>query len=209
LEKAREAALQVLLHNSHGPYRGLPRTAGWGYPQPYTRDWLIAALGVLASGNEQLIGVLGNLLAVQARNQTPHGHIPSLGHDPTDCGASDTTPLFLIALALFRRVTGEKEFLEEAAQKALLWMRYQSPDDSIMIAQQPTSDWRDEQWVLGYGLFVNVLQYACLRLYGEEDRADTLKALMNQKSLRGEFDKKRIHEGLALPDEPYYALWVY
>ena len=35
---AKEAALEVLLHNaSHGRH-GLPRTAGWGYPEPYTRD---------------------------------------------------------------------------------------------------------------------------------------------------------------------------
>jgi hypothetical protein len=34
IEKAKKAALEVLLHNSHGPFHGLPRTAGWGYPEP-------------------------------------------------------------------------------------------------------------------------------------------------------------------------------
>ena len=28
-----------------GPIEGLPRTAGWGYPEPYTRDLMISALG--------------------------------------------------------------------------------------------------------------------------------------------------------------------
>jgi hypothetical protein len=54
IDGARQAAIQVLLHNMHGPYRGLPRTAGWGYPEPYTRDLMIAGLGILVSGNRKL-----------------------------------------------------------------------------------------------------------------------------------------------------------
>ena len=42
LVEAKEAALEVLRHNAHGPCQGLPRTAGWGYPEPYTRDMMIA-----------------------------------------------------------------------------------------------------------------------------------------------------------------------
>jgi len=38
VDRAKEAALRVLLHNAHGPFQGLPRAAGWGYPEPYTRD---------------------------------------------------------------------------------------------------------------------------------------------------------------------------
>ena len=65
----------------------------------------------------------------------------------------------------------EPAFLNEAAHKALTWMQYQSPDDFVMVSQLPTSDWRDEQWVLGYGLYVNALVYAYLRLYGEHESA--------------------------------------
>ena len=36
IDEGREAALGVLLHNARGPFQGLPRTAGWGYPEPYT-----------------------------------------------------------------------------------------------------------------------------------------------------------------------------
>jgi len=45
-------------------------------------------------------------------------------------------------------------------------MRYQSPDDRVMVAQLPTTDWRDEHWVYGYGLYVNALVHAYLPLYG-------------------------------------------
>jgi hypothetical protein len=207
VEEARAAALAVLRHNLHGPYQGLPRTAGWGYPEPYTRDLMIAGPGILASGDQELIAGLGKVLVALAQNQSPHGHIPSLAHDPLDRGASDTTPLFLITLALYRQVTGERDFLAGAAEQALNWMVYQSPDDTLLVAQQPTSDWRDEQWVLGFGLYVNTLVYAYLRLYGRHDEADGVRDLIHNADVRGQ-DKRR-HEGLSMPHQPYFALWSY
>ena len=84
IDQAKEAALRVLLHNARGPFQGLPRTAGWGYPEPYTRDLMISALGFLASGNEELADALRRTLVALATNQTPLGHIPSLAHDPAD-----------------------------------------------------------------------------------------------------------------------------
>src|SRR5512143_3631484 len=119
VEQAKHAAVEVLLHNAHGPYEDLPRTAGWGYPEPYTRDLMVAALGILASGNEDLIAALRRVLLTLARYQSPRGHIPGLVHAPSDRGASDTTPLFRIGLALFRQFTGEADFLAAAARKAL------------------------------------------------------------------------------------------
>lgn len=209
IAQAKQAALEVLLHNARGPYHGLPRTAGSGYPEPYTRDLMISALGILVSKNETLVSSLGRVLQTLAKNQTPRGHIPSLVHDPTDCGASDTTPLFLIGLALFRRITGETAFLEPAAQRALSWMGYQSPDDSLLVAQQPTSDWRDEQWVLGYGLYVNTLVYTYLRLYSRHDDAGALKKMIHKQDVRKSTSGRLIHEGLTIPGKPYYALWSY
>ncbi|MGE5251305.1 MAG: glycoside hydrolase 100 family protein [Bacteroidota bacterium] len=209
MDDVRQAAIEVLRHNAHGPYGGLPRTAGWGYPEPYTRDWMISAPGILLSGDEELIDALRRMLAALAATQTPLGNIASLAHDPGDCGASDTTPLFLIALALFRSVTGETNFLEQAAARSLNWIQYQSPDDVVLVAQQPTSDWRDEQWVWGYGLYVNALTYGALRLHGQEERAQALASLINHAGPREIRDGKRLHEGLSLPDRPYYALWAY
>ena len=117
IEQAKEAAIEVLLHNMHGPYRGLPRTAGWGYPEPYTRDLMISSLGILILGNKKLLRSLRRVLETLAKNQSRLGHIPSLVHDPTDRGSSDCTPLFLMAVALFRQKTGEDDFLEEAVKK--------------------------------------------------------------------------------------------
>jgi hypothetical protein len=209
IEETREAALTVLFHNGHGEFGALPRTAGWGYAEPYTRDLMIASLGMLISRNETLMASLRRVLEALASNQTPLGHIPGLAHDPEDRGSSDTTPLFLIGLALFREVTGEVTFLSDAAERALTWLQYQSPDNSGLVAQQPTSDWRDEQWVPGFGLFVNSLVYTALRLWGRHEQATAVQRLMNQPIVKAETKDAHVHEGLAIPDKPYFALWSY
>ena len=207
--EARAAALEVLLHNARNGRDGLPRTAAWGYPEPYTRDLLIASLGILVSGNGELVASLGRVLGTLAKNQSPLGHMPSLIDAPDDRGASDTTPLFLLCLAWYRRATKKPRFLAVPARKALKWMSYQSPDDAVMVAQQPTSDWRDEQWVEGYGLFVNTLVYAYLRLYAHDQRAQTLVGLMNRFDIQKRSRHPFVHEGLTVPHRPYFALWSY
>ncbi len=209
IEQTKAGAIKVLLHNCHGPYRGLPRTAGWGYPEPYTRDMMISSLGILVSGNMKLIKSLRRVLETAALNQSQLGHIPSLVHDPEDRGASDTTPLFLMAVGLFRKATGETDFLEQAVQKAMTWMEYQSPSDRVIVAQLPTSDWRDEQWVLGYGLFLNTIVYSYLCLLGQNARSSNLKEMMGRFTVKGERQQRHVHEGLVLRYKPYYALWSY
>ncbi len=199
VDEAKQAALEVLQHNMTGPYEGLPRTAAWGYPEPYTRDLLISSLGIFASGNQDLLLSLRLVLETLARTQSPRGQIPSLVHDPTGLGASDTTPLFLLVLAMFRRFTMESTFLENAGIKALQWMDYQATDEGELVDQQPTSDWRDEQWVLGHGLYVNSLVHGYLRLLGLAERAEALRIAVNRED----------GSGFATPGHPAYAIWFY
>ena len=209
IEEAKKAALQVLLHNAHGPFHGLPRTAGWGYPEPYTRDLMFSILGIAVSGDQKLLSSIRKVLETLAQNQTEHGHITSLVHDKEDRGASDTTPLFLLGVGIYRKVTAESDFLDEAVEKALIWMEYQSPSDRYIVAQQPTSDWRDEQWVTGYGLFVNTLVYSYLRLLDRHERADIVLREMGRFTITGGTIPHHIHEGLVVKHKPYYAFWAY
>ena len=209
IEAAKKAALEVLLHNAHGPFHGLPRTAGWGYPEPYTRDLMFSILGIAVSNNQKLMDSIRKVLETLAKNQTEHGHISSLVHNADDRGASDTTPLFLLGVGIFRKTTGESDFLEEAVQKALIWMEYQSPSDRYLVAQQPTSDWRDEQWILGYGLFVNTLVYSYLKLLGKHERAEKLQHEMGRFTITSGVMHNHVHEGLVVKHKPYYALWSY
>jgi len=209
INEAKRAALEVLLHNAQGPFSGLPRTAGWGYPEPYTRDLMISILGFAATDNKILLESTRKVLETLALNQTQRGLIPSIVHDKNDLGASDTTPLFLLGLGIFRLKMKEPVFLQEAAEKAMKWMEYQSPEDRFLVAQQPTSDWRDEQWVLGYGLYVNTLVHGYLCLYGQAERATGLKKEMSGFTVTSRHLQKHIHEGLVVRHKPYYACWSY
>jgi hypothetical protein len=209
IEEGKKAALEVLLHNARGPYQGLPRTAGWGYPEPYTRDLMFSILGIAVSDNQELMASIRKVLETLAKNQTNHGHMPSLVHDSDDRGASDTTPLFLLAAGIFRKVTGELDFLHDAVEKSLTWMEYQSPSDRYLVAQQPTSDWRDEQWVTGYGLYVNSLVYSYLRLLGKNERADKMHHEMSRFTITADSSHRHVHEGLVVKHKPYYAFWSY
>jgi hypothetical protein len=209
IEAARLAAIDILLANSVGPFDGLPRTAGWGYPEPYTRDLMISSLGILASKDERLVAALKKVLLALADHQSPLGQIPSLAHDPVDLGASDTTPLFLIGTALYRRYSGDADFLEQAVRKGFTWMEYQCPDGSMLVGQLPTSDWRDEHWVLGFGLFVNTLVYTYLRLYHRGQTALQIRQQIQHIDHRIKGMHRRMHEGLSVPNQPYYALWAY
>lgn len=209
IEAAKKAAVEVLLHNSHGTVADLPRTAGWGYPEPYTRDLLISILGIATSGNAELIKSVENVLVTLAKNQSDNGQIPSLVNDKMNRGSSDTTPLFLMAVGVFRILLNNSNFLEEAAEKAQTWMEYQCPTSHFLIAQQPTSDWRDEQWVLGYGLFVNSVTYAGLRLLKKNRSAENLGNAINQLTYDSDTEHKCLHEGLVINHKPYYALWSY
>ncbi len=209
VESAKKAALYVLLNNSRGTKHGLPRTAAWGYPEPYTRDLMLSILGVAVSGNSELIDSYRKVLEKLAETQSEKGHIPSLANDREDRGASDTTPLFLLGAGIYRKLLKNPDFLKEPVEKALLWMEYQSPSNQYLVAQQPTSDWRDEQWVLGYGLFVNTLVYGYLRVLGHSERAEAVRREMGRFTITGKSMYHYVHEGLVLKNKPYYALWSY
>lgn len=209
IKSAEKAALEVLLHNSKGPFSGLPRTAGWGYPEPYTRDLAISALGIAVSKNPVLIKSMCNVLETLAENQSYKGQISSFVHDKNNLGSSDTTPVFLMAVGIFRKVLDKPDYLKDAVDRALLWMEYQCATSHYLIAQQPTSDWRDEQWVLGYGLFVNTLTYTSLKLLGKDKKAENLGNAINQLTYATDKTHKCKHEGLAIENKPYFALWSY
>src|SRR5674476_174393 len=100
---------------------------------------MFSILGIAVSENQKLLESIRGVLETLAKNQTERGHIPSLVHDKEDRGASDTTPLFLLGVGIFRKVSGESHFLNEAVEKALTWMEYQSPSDlSLIHISEPT-----------------------------------------------------------------------
>jgi len=184
-----------------------PGTAWFGYPEAYTPDVLICSPGILVCENQKLIKSLKRVLETLAKNQGRVGHIPSLVHDPQDRGSCDTTPLFLMAVGLYRKAAGESGFLAEAVDKSLLRIEYQSLANSVLAAQLPTTDWRDEQWVPGYGLYVNSAVYTYLKLLGLDERAKELADSTGRFTVKGERQQRYVLEGPVLRFKPCYALW--
>ena len=170
---------------------------------------MFSMLGIVVSENQKLIESIRRVLETLAKNQTERGHITSLVHDKENRGSSDTTPLFLLGIGIFRKATGEHDFLQDAVRKALTWMEYQSPSDRYLVAQQPTSDWRDEQWVIGYGLYVNAIVYSYLRLLDQHEKADMIRKEMRRVTISGGELHRHVHEGLVVQHKPYYAFWSY
>ncbi len=79
------------------------------------------------------------------------------------------------------------------------WMKkVQSPSDRVIVVQAPTRDWGDEQWVLGYGLFVNTTVYLYLSLLGHHNRAAALKEQMDRFTVKGDRQNRHVHEGLGI-----------
>lgn len=207
--EAKKAAIEVLLHNNKGPFNGFPRTAGWGYPEPYTRDLMIASLGILLTDNQELIDSLRNVLEALAKIQTEHGHIHGwLREDKISDDSSDTTPLFILAVGFFREKTGEKDFLEEAVKKAMTWMKYQSPNDSGLVYQSKANDWRDEQWFYGTCIFVNTIVYSYLKIFDQSERAELIRKLINCPVIGNE-KSPCIHSGLLTTHKNFYAICVF
>ena len=88
-------------------------------------------------------------------------------------------------------------------------MKYQSPSDRYLVAQQPTCGWRDEQWVLGYGLFVNTFVYSYLRLLDLNERADDVRSEMSKFTITIGYVHLHVHEGLVVKHKSYYTFWAY
>jgi hypothetical protein len=78
-----------------------------------------------------------------------------------------------------------------------------------MVTQLPTSDWRDEHWVFGYGLFVNVVCSAYLRKYHLHGEDNALNELINRLDIPDPDPHHHVHAGLVLPNKPYYAICTY
>ena len=67
VDQAVHAAREVLYNNMHGNYHGLPRTAAWGYPEPYTRDLLLSSLAALVTKDKELMASLRQVLKTPGR----------------------------------------------------------------------------------------------------------------------------------------------
>ena len=180
-----------------------------GYEATWARDSMITTLGASLIDNK-FKKVIAKSIDLLAKNQTELGLIPNCVGSYNLDRQSDVTfnsvdaPLwFIIGNFVYAQAYHDKNLLKKYKKnidRALLWLRYQDPDNIGLIAQQPTADWEDAfPHKYGYVLHNHALYYAALKLMGENAKANNLKKIINGEN--------RIYSSLYDKKLGYYYSW--
>jgi glycogen debranching enzyme len=151
------------------------RAARRHYASIFGRDASICALGMVASGEPDLIEAAGAGLRTLGRYQAPSGQIAKYVKPEIDeadfwyTGCIDATLWWLIAVRLFDRLAPVGRLGEELAPQvalALRWLECQEHPVWYLLQQNEASDWADIMPRSGFVLYSNALWYWVKRLYG-------------------------------------------
>jgi len=141
------------------------------YNAVYARDALIMSLGGLISGEERFIRQWQKSMDTLMDHQSPSGQIPNcvdtfIPSRPRiiALGAADASLWFLLTLAYAEKLFGEFPEFHGAAERALVWLKYQDAHEDGLIEQQESTDWMDIVANRGHVLYTNTLYFAALEL---------------------------------------------
>jgi glycogen debranching enzyme len=145
------------------------------YASIFGRDAAICSLGMLASGERELIRHAKKSLLTLARFQAPNGQIPKYVKPEkreTDfwyAGCIDATLWWLYAVDRFDcavPAAGLRKKLAPRIAKALAWLFCQEHQGMYLVQQNEASDWADIMPRSGFVLYSNALWYAVKKRYG-------------------------------------------
>lgn len=178
LEQCYSEALALLRENLSpgGVLASVRNTKSMGrhYASIFGRDAAICALGMVASGEEDLIRGARDGILTLARNQAPNGQIPKYVKPELDevdfwyTGCIDATLWWLIAIKFMDRHLPDRKLGEELAPqvgRALNWLECQEHQVWRLLQQNEASDWADIMPRSGFVLYTNVLWYWTKKLY--------------------------------------------
>ena len=158
------------------------KSVGRHYASIFGRDASICALGMVASGEPDLVQAARVGIFTLARYQAQNGQIPKyvkpeLGEvDFWYAGCIDATLWWLIAIRFMDRLSPEGRLAEELAPqvaKALAWLACQEHQVWFLLQQNEASDWADIMPRSGFVLYSNVLWYWTKKLYNLPTAAQT------------------------------------
>ncbi|WP_243373654.1 glycoside hydrolase 100 family protein [Geotalea sp. SG265] len=150
------------------------KAAGRNYTAIFGRDAAICTLGMVVSGDGELIRTAGRGLFTLARHQAPNGQIPKYVKPETGevdfwyTGCIDATLWWLIAVAFYDRHCPDEDLgarLKENTERALQWLQCQEHQAWYLLQQNEASDWADIMPRSGFVLYSNVLWHWVKRLY--------------------------------------------
>ena len=123
-----------------------------GYEATWARDSMITSLGAAMVGTK-FKKSFASSIALLSKNQSELGQIPNcVGSYNLDRKSDvtfntiDSNLWYLIGHQVYARAYGSKKLLRKYRKnidRALLWLRYQDPDELGVLAQQPTMEWMD------------------------------------------------------------------
>lgn len=173
-----ERSLAILKKNSldHGVIAAArtQKAVDRGYASVFGRDAAICALGMVVSGDRELIRHAEKSLLTLARFQAPNGQIPKYVKPEkreTDfwySGCIDATLWWLLAVDFFDRALPDRDLKKKLAPKigkALGWLFCQEHQGMHLLQQNEASDWADIMPRSGFVLYSNALWYLVKKRY--------------------------------------------
>ncbi|MFH0847804.1 MAG: glycoside hydrolase 100 family protein [Chloroflexota bacterium] len=152
----------------------------------WNRDGSIVCLGAMLTDDSELIVATERTLTTFKEYQRPLGQLPNVVYtDGTKVNyyAVDATAWWIIAVERVWKTTRDEVFrssFRPAVEKAIIWLKYQTIDQSNLIISPPASDWMDsslQRW--GKVLYNNLLYYKALLsandIIGAEDKESLIE----------------------------------
>lgn len=143
------------------------------YTSLFSRDIGVSSLGMLSSGDTELINIVERSLTYLGEAQSPLGQLPFFTQPDSKKiqwwmpGSIDSTLWWCIAVIEHYRVTSKKSFYKsqlKRLEKAFTWLQYQDTNNDGLLEQGEASDWADEMPRMGAVLYTNTLWYWLVRL---------------------------------------------
>ncbi|MCK5510532.1 hypothetical protein KAI65_03245 [Candidatus Parcubacteria bacterium] len=160
-----------------------------GYEAVWARDSMIAALGASLVENKFKLPFAQSLRNLKEW-QTKNGQIPNcVGSYNLDRRSDktyntiDSSLWFIIGSYIFAEKYNSHGLFKEhkkAIARALVWLKYQDPNEDGLLSQLPTMDWQDA-FPHKYGNVINTqaLYYFVLKLVGNKKQAEHMKKVAN------------------------------
>ena len=156
------------------------------YTSLFSRDIGVCALGMLATGDPELVKIVESSLDSLSTAQSDRGQLPFFFQPDNNKvewwmpGSIDSTLWWSIALLKHKELTRDDAFFtkhEERLDKAFTWLLYQDTNNDCLLEQGEASDWADEMPRLGAVLYTNALWYWLVRLRVEVEGNTALAEL--------------------------------
>lgn len=158
------------------------KSAARNYAGIFGRDAAICSLGMVVSGDPELIKTAREGLLTLARYQAPNGQIPKYVKpalkevDFWYAGCIDATLWWLIAVDFYDRYHPGDNIRKKLGRKvklALQWLLCQEHQRFFLVQQNEASDWADIMPRSGYVLYSNALWYRVKILYDIKTAPET------------------------------------